>query len=79
MKKKYLGIWKLLSETRNTDYKLNAMQLQPSEYNVFLCKYISQVESKPMQIALLEAGNSLLDELQKISEKDSLFRYALGK
>lgn len=55
------------------------MQLQPSEYNVFLNDYVSRVHSKPLQIALLESGNSLLDLLEKISEKDSLFRYAPGK
>lgn len=55
------------------------MQLQPFEYNAFLKDYISRVESKPLQIALLESGNSLLDLLEKISEKDSLFRYAPGK
>lgn len=55
------------------------MQLQPSEYNAFLNDYISRVDSKPLQIALLESGNSLLDLLEKISEKDSLFRYAPGK
>lgn len=52
------------------------MQIQPSEYNAFLNDYVSRVHSKPLQIALLESGNSLLDLLQKISEKVSLYPYA---
>ncbi len=55
------------------------MQLLPAEYNAFLNDYISRVDSKPLQIALLESGNSLLLLLEKISDKDSFFRYAPNK
>jgi hypothetical protein len=55
------------------------MHLQSFEYNAFLNDYISRVDSKPLLTALLESNISLLHSLEKISEKDSLFRYAPGK